>query len=220
MRILLIGPPACGKGTISELLSKELGLPIIKTGTILRAISPASIWYEAIQDDVSSGRLAQNDIVGHILSEESSRQIYERGYILDGWLRQLSDVDYFNPGFDVVLFLNISEYTSKQRTLSRRVCTKCGYSYNLISFPPAVEGICDFDGGNLVTREDDREEVFTQRWNDFQSFTLPVIEYFRKMGNLLEIDSSPLPEVVMASIISADYFQAVLSAKGLNTPSH
>ena len=200
MVILLMGPPASGKGTIGKLLSEHLDLPLVSMGKILRDLPEGSLWYEPIREAMERGELASNSILGGFLTEITKDSRYERGYILDGWLRQMSDMEYFDPKPDLVLYLNVSFETSRERTLSRRICEQGGHTYNLISNPPQKEGVCDIDGSRLMSREDDTEEVLKHRWEIFEQQTLDVIEYYRGQDKVKEILAEGTPETIFEQV--------------------
>lgn len=202
MKILFIGPPASGKGTISRLLSKELNLPLVSTSKLLKEIPKDSPWFEPIRTAMDQGILAPNTVVGKILENEINHSRYEKGYILDGWIRQLSDLNQFDPHPDSVIYLYVDKETSRKRVLGRRVCQKEGHLYNLHSKPPKKEGICDIDGSPLVIRHDDNNEVFKQRYHEFVEKTLPAIEYFRKAGVLIEVEAEDKPQKVFSKVLS------------------
>jgi adenylate kinase len=201
MKILFIGPPASGKGTMSRMLSKELDLPLINTGELLREVPKDSIWYQPIHEAMDKGFLAPNSIVGGMLQEHTDDSRYEKGYILDGWVRQLSDLAHFDPQPDKVIYLKISKETSKERIIHRRVCEKNGHTFNLVSLPPQKNGICDFDGSKLIRRGDDNKDVFEKRYREFENKTLSVIEFYRKQGKVVEINGERTPEEVFTKIL-------------------
>lgn len=201
MKILFIGPPASGKGTIGKLLSEHTGIPIINTGALLRAVSKDHSQYNEIKETMAKGDIVSNIIVGNLLKEETSNPKYENGYILDGWLRQMSDKKDFFPKFDLVIFLNISEELIYERTGARKYCKAKGHGFNLINNPPAVPGVCDFDGSELVSRFDDAKEVVAHRVDTYKKLTSPVIEYFKKEGNLVEIDGAGPADIVFKRLL-------------------
>ena len=202
MKILLIGPPASGKSIQGQKLSEELGLPIVNTGKLLREIPETSIWYQPVDEAIEMGSLAPNNIVGGLLDEVIADPKYEKGYILDGWMRQRSDLEQFDPLFDWVLYFKLSKGTSINRIVSRRVCEKNGHIYNLVFQPPKVANMCDIDGSRLVQREDDTPAVVEFRWKEFERLTLPMIEYFNSKGILIEINAEPMPDVIFAEALS------------------
>lgn len=203
MKILLIGPPASGKGTIGSLLSERLKIPIISVGKLLRNIDPRSPYYVGIKESMDRGDLAPNNIVGKILEKRVQDKDCFRGYILDGWARRLSDLDYFNPGFDLVLLLKISKEVSMRRIAGRRECKVDGSIFNIYTNPPKKTGVCDLCGAALVQRDDDKEEVVLKRLETYKEKTFPSLEFFRKMGILTEVNGDKSPEEVFADTVSA-----------------
>ena len=203
MKILLIGPPASGKGTIGSLLSERLKIPVISVGKLLRSIDPRSPYYEGIKKSMDRGDLAPNNIVGKILEKRVQEKDCIRGFILDGWARQLSDLDFFNPGFDLVLLLKISAEISIRRIAGRRECKVDGSIFNIYSNPPKKPGICDLCGAILIQRDDDKEEVVTKRLQNYEEKTVPSLDLFRKMGILTEVNGDKPPEDVFTDTVSA-----------------
>jgi len=188
-KLLLIGPPGAGKTVIANKLSEEFDIPFIKTGALLRDLKEDDPNYSLIKIAMAKGELAPNNIVGAVVRSEVEK--YTEGYILDGWLRQLSDLEVFNPDLDKVIFLNCSKETSKERILNRVVCKIHGaiYSYS--------EEVCRLCKGELEKRSDDTEETFEKRWQVYEKLTLPVLEYFKTKDRLLVIDASrSIPEII------------------------
>ncbi|HOD01167.1 MAG TPA: nucleoside monophosphate kinase [bacterium] len=201
MKLLLIGPQGCGKGTIGKKLSQHLNIPLVSVGQILRDLPDDYPGKDEIENYVDKGELAPQNLVSEILKSEISKDIYGNGFIFDGWGRTLEDLDYFNPGFDKVIFINISPETSIKRISSRRTCENCGAVFNVVSVPPKVDGICDFCGGKLVQREDDVEEAVKTRLAIFNKETTKVIDYFRKQGNLVEVNGEGSPDEVFQLVL-------------------
>jgi len=188
-KILLIGPPGAGKTVIANKISEEFKIPFIKTGSLLRDLPKTDPNYKMIHESMDSGKLAPNKLVGDIVSKEVSR--YPNGFVLDGWMRQLSDKEVFNPELDFVIFLNCPKESCKDRILNRVVCEihNIVYSYS--------EKVCALCGGNLSKRSDDTVETFENRWKVFEELTLPVIEYYKSKNLLLNIDASKsIPEIM------------------------
>lgn len=200
MKLLLMGPPASGKGTVGELLSEELELPIFSVGQILRDVEEDSPYYEKIHKKMDKGKLVHPPLVAKLLKQEVEKPKYDKGYILDGWMRNLEQKDYFNPHPDFVIFLDISDETVIRRISGRRFCPEDNFSCNIYTLPPESENHCDNCGGDLVQRDDDKEEVVKDRLRLYKEETVPVIEHYRKKGNLVEVDGEPNPEEVLAEI--------------------
>ena len=188
-RILLIGPPGAGKTVIATKITENYKIPFIKTGSLLRELSPANPNYSVINDAMKKGILAPNNIIAEIVREEVAK--YQEGYVLDGWMRQMSDGDYFEPELDIVLFLNCPREVCKDRVLNRVVCSVHNTIYSF------SDEVCHLCGGKLEKRSDDTEETFKNRWDVYENKTLPVIDYYREKKLLVEIDvNRDIPSIV------------------------
>lgn len=188
-KILLIGPPGAGKTVIANKISDKFKIPFIKTGSLLRELPQSDPNYKLIHESMDLGKLAPNNLVGEVVSKEVAK--YPDGFVLDGWMRQLSDKDIFNPELDYVLYLNCPKESCKERILNRVVCEihNIVYSYS--------ETVCSLCGGQLSKRTDDTEETFENRWRVFEELTLPVIEYYKNQNLLINIDASKaIPEIM------------------------
>ncbi|KKS30139.1 MAG: Adenylate kinase [candidate division WWE3 bacterium GW2011_GWE2_43_18] len=195
-----MGPAGSGKGTQGEMLHKRLGLPLISVGQTLRDLSPGHPWYNEINETISNGNLAPHDKVAEILKEKTTAPGFEKGYIMDGWGRTTVDLEYFDPGYDKVFFINIPREISLIRLSTRRTCETCGAVYNVVSNPSKVEGVCDKCGGALRQRDDDKEEAILKRLEIFTNETSEQIQKFRSEGVLVEIDGSGTPEEVFEEV--------------------
>ncbi len=203
MKILLMGPQGSGKGTIGEMLSNHLHLPLIAVGDVLRSIPQDHPWYEEFHTVMNKGELAPQGKVAQLLKERTSQPDCKNGFIQDGWGRKMIDLEYFDPGYDLVLFLKISPETTVYRLSNRRTCRNCNKVYNIITAPPKVENVCDVCGGELYQRKDDTEEAIRRRLAIFNSDTQEVLDHFRKQGKLIEIDGEPMPDEVFESVKKA-----------------
>lgn len=203
MKILLIGPQGCGKGTVGNMLSDYFGIPLISAGHILREVGEAHPRKREIQDYMARGELVPQDLVADLLREETSKDSCKKGFIFDGWGRTMKDLHFYDPDFDKVILINISPETSVKRISSRRTCDYCGAVFNIVSVPPKIQGICDECGGRLIQREDDTEEAVRRRLEIFNTETSEVIEHFRNEGKLVEIDGEGSPEEVFNLALEA-----------------
>lgn len=188
-KLLLIGPPGAGKTVIANKITEEFGIPFVKVGAILRDLDSKNPNYSIIRNSMEKGLLAPNDIVGEIVRNEMSK--FDDGFVLDGWGRQLSDLDVYFPEIDYVVYLDCPKRICKERILNRVVCRidNSIYSYS--------DTVCSLCGGDLEKRSDDTEETFKSRWEVFEEKTLPVIEYFQNQNKLIKIDASKsIPEII------------------------
>ncbi|MGB9621661.1 MAG: adenylate kinase [Brevinematia bacterium] len=192
MRLLIVGAPGAGKGTQSKLISEKLGIPHLSTGDILRSeISSGSELGKKVKDFVDKGLLVPDDLIADVLLNEISKDKYKKGYILDGFPRNLNQVKIMEDKgilIDKVIFIDTSEEEILKRISGRRVCLNCGQVYNIYYNPPKVENKCDKCGSELIQRDDDKEEVVKSRLRTFRDSTLPVIDYYSKKGILFRIN--------------------------------
>ena len=193
VKLLLIGPPGAGKTVIANKISEQYSIPFIKTGSLLRELPESDPNYKLIRSSMDKGELAPNELVGKVVSGEVLK--HSSGFVLDGWMRQISDKEVFNPELDKVLFLNCAKEVCQDRILNRVVCKIHGAIYSF------SDQVCHLCGGELEKRSDDTPETFENRWKVYETLTLPVVQYYKEMGILVEVDASKsLPEV-MESII-------------------
>lgn len=188
-KLLLIGPPGAGKTVMANKITQDLGLPFIKTGSLLRELPETDPDFATLQEAMLKGVLAPNEIVGRIVRKEVEK--HPQGFILDGWLRQLIDFDVYDPNLDKVFFLDCPKEICESRVLNRVVCRIHG---DLYSFSSEVCSLCK---GKLEKRNDDTKETFEKRWQVYEEKTIPVIQLFEKMGKIIYVDASKsIPEVL------------------------
>lgn len=203
MKILMMGPQGCGKGTIGEKLSNRLHIPLISSGSLLRDLPESHPRYQEIHQLIDVGELAPQDFVAGLFKSRTSQADCANGFIIDGWGRKPIDLTYYDPGFDKVILLNIAPETSVYRLSGRRTCKKCGKIFNVNSVPPKVAGVCDACGGELYQREDDTEEAIRRRLSIYYTETQEVIDSFKRKGLLAEIDGSGSPEAVLNLVLTS-----------------
>lgn len=203
MNIIFLGPQSSGKGTQARLLSKELNIPVVTTGYILRN-KKASGDEEGklIASYIDNGNLVPDDLIDKIVREELDSGKYSAGVILDGYprnLHQALELEKF-LSIDKVIFLDVPDAMVLKRMSARRVCAKCGENYNLISRPSKTEGVCDICGGELIQRHDDTEEVIAVRLNTYHKETEPLTEHYKNSGKLVRVDGTGAIEEVREEI--------------------
>jgi adenylate kinase len=203
MNIIFIGPPGSGKGTQAKRLASRLGIPHISTGDILReAVTEGTELGRQAAPIMASGGLVSDDLMIGIIRERLAKPDAGGGFILDGFPRTVPQAEKLetilgnaNGGVRVLQLLVPDEAIVKRVTL-RRTCAQCGAIYHLENQPPANEGVCDRCGGELVAREDDREEKVRNRLDAFRNLTLPVADYYRTRTTVREVDGiGPVDEV-------------------------
>ena len=195
MRLVLLGPPGAGKGTQAQVLSKDLNIPHISTGDMLRealkAASPLGLEAKAYME---KGALVPDELVIALVKERLSKSDAKRGFILDGFPRtpeQAKSLDAslkeLQMPLDVVLYFKTSLAVIIKRLSGRRVCGQCGKNYHQVNFRPKVEGICDVCGGKLIQRPDDKEETIEKRLKVYEEQTAPLIDYYKRKNTLSEV---------------------------------
>jgi adenylate kinase len=205
-RIVFLGPPGAGKGTQATQLARELGVPHLSTGDLLRAAAAARtpLGLEA-DGHIRAGRLVPDDLVLRILHERLEQPDARAGYLLDGFPRNLAQAEALD-GFaqvDRVVSFDLSPDLLVRRLSARRLCPKCQAVYNVVSMPPKVAERCDRDGTALVQRPDDRPEAVTTRLKVYAEQTAPLLEYYRTRHLLRPIDASGTPDEVAARVRQA-----------------
>ncbi len=199
MKILLLGPQGCGKGTIGQMLSERMGIPLLSVGEMLRSVGPSSKYYQKVQEDTKNGVLVAEEIVVALLKEELAKEKYSRGVIFDGWARSMDNLRAFDPGFDFVIVFELSRETSIKRISGRRICDADGKTYNIYTLPKEELAKCR---GKLIQREDDTEEAVKKRLEIYYTQTQEVVDYFDKQGKTVHINAEPLPGEIFADLMA------------------
>jgi len=206
MKLIFLGPPGAGKGTLAGIVSKEYGIPQISTGDIFReAIKKESELGKKVKEIVGRGDLVPDELTVSLVRERLAQPDAAGGYILDGFPRtipQAEALDAFQH-MDAVVDFAISDEVVIGRLSGREVCKSCGAIYHVKNMPSKVKGVCDRCGGQLYTRPDDSLESITNRLEVYKKQTEPLINYYRKKEILKEIDSSKSPEDTLVQIRKA-----------------
>ena len=197
MKLILLGPPGGGKGTVAKRLQAEFNIPVISTGVILReTIDKKSKLGTEVNNIMRKGILVPDHIILEIIKERIKREDCKNGYIFDGFPRNMEQVkllEKLNKGhneyIDYVFYFEIPFSEIIQRLSNRRVCKKCGTNYNLLFNPPKKDNICDLCGGELYQREDDKEETIKNRLEVFTNQTVPLKKYYEEKKLLKIIDA-------------------------------
>jgi adenylate kinase len=193
-----MGAPGTGKGTYAEGIEKHFGIPHISTGEIFReAISQQTPLGVLAQSYIDDGHLVPDDVTVQIVKERIQQPDCQNGFVLDGFPRTLNQAEIFtqilnelNIQLDLVINLLADEELIIRRITNRRLCSKCGKGYNLITIPPKKPGICDDCGGALYQRKDDSEEVIRERLEVYQKQTKPLIDYYEAQGNIIHMNGA------------------------------
>ncbi len=210
MNIVMLGPPGAGKGTQAKFISKEFTIPHISTGDMLREeMSAHSELGKRVEEVIKSGKLVEDSLMIEIVKDRLSRSDVEKGFILDGYPRTLSQAESLDEllkllgkNVEYAFYVKVPEDVIIRRLSARRVCPQCGRIYNLISNPPKVDEVCDVCHVPLTTRDDDKPETVEQRYRVYYEMTFPVTEYYRKKNILFTIDGTLAVEKVKDMLLN------------------
>nr|WP_320048437.1 adenylate kinase [uncultured Desulfuromonas sp.] len=208
MKLILLGPPGAGKGTQAKTLVERLSVPQISTGDILRAAvkegTPMGVKAKGLMD---AGELVPDEVVVGIVKERLQKDDCATGFILDGFPRTVPQADALsetltalNKELDSVISLEVDTEALVLRLAGRRTCKACGAGYHLEFEPPQQEGVCDKCGGELIQRDDDKEETIRNRMSVYLDQTLPLVDYYEKSGVLARVDGMLSIEDVRTAI--------------------
>ena len=197
--IIFIAPPAAGKGTMSERLIEKYGYTHISTGEILRGMAQKEDDFgRDLSAKLKTGKLISDDIVYEALKRRLSENDLDNGFILDGFPRNTEQAREYdkilndiNKDLGVVIYLDTPREVLEKRIVGRRMCSKCGATYNVLTGvnTPKVENVCDKCGAELYQRNDDNEESFKVRYDTFMEHTYPLLEYYKEKNKLYCITS-------------------------------
>lgn len=212
--LVLVGPPASGKGTQTSKLSQYLNFPHVDTGSLLRKAlaegTPDGLTAKAY---IEKGQLVPVEIVASIIKTRLGEADCANGFILDGFPRSteqaqmleemLKEIDNGKEVDFKVVYFDIDQQLLLNRIIYRRSCSKCGKIYNLQSLKPQNEGVCDDCQGELTQRKDDTEEIAKSRFETYFKETAPLIDFYEKKGSLKKIDANGEVDEVWERLLNA-----------------
>lgn len=207
--MVLLGRQGSGKGTQAQRLSRLYGVPHVSTGDAFRAaVKSGSALGKMAQGYMGRGELVPDEVVIGVIREHVFGPGASFGFVLDGFPRNLAQAEALEAlsapeGLDACIDLEASLEEVLRRLSSRRVCSNCGATYNLVSSPPKVPGRCDVCGGDLYQRDDDTEEAIRRRLDIYDVETAPLVAWYRDRGLLLSVDATGSPDEVSARLVSA-----------------
>ncbi|MDY5612708.1 adenylate kinase [Dysosmobacter sp.] len=207
MKLILLGAPGAGKGTQADILCKELDIPTISTGNMLRAaIKAGTETGKQAEAYMKAGKLVPDEVIIGIIHDRVAEDDCKNGYILDGVPRTIAQAESLEKAgivFDDVISIEISDEVIMERMSGRRVCEHCGASYHLVAVPPKQEGICDKCGGKLIQRHDDEPETVKHRLEVYHQETEPLKDFYAKRGLLKSVENQPTVAETSEAILRA-----------------
>jgi adenylate kinase len=206
--VIFLGPPGSGKGTQAKELAKLYGVPHLSTGDMLREhVANGTPLGCKAKPLMERGVLVPDSLVLKMVAERIERPDCFHGFVFDGFPRTVAQAKYLSELLrrqglkqPFVIHMVIPVSVLMKRLTGRRSCKIGGEIYNIYERPPKVEGVCDNDGGELIHRPDDREEVVAPRLNAYEKLTAPLVQYYRKYGALHDVNANRKVEEVQREI--------------------
>lgn len=217
MNLIILGAPGSGKGTSATVLREKYDLAHISTGDIFRSnIKNGTPLGVEAKSYIDKGALVPDSLTVSMVEDRLSQDDCKKGYILDGFPRTLAQAEALDEmlakngdKIDAVLSIVVDDEIIKDRVSGRRVCEKCGASFNVKFKPTKAEGVCDLCGGKVVQRADDNEETVANRLKTYYENTQPLIDFYDKKGLIVEGDNGKDSDTCIAQI------ETGLKGKGL-----
>ena len=206
MKLILLGAPGAGKGTVAKLLTKMDGSVQISTGDILRgAVAAGTELGKKAEAAMKAGDLVSDDLIMGIMEERLKEDDCQVGYLLDGFPRTIPQaealkvlLEKMGEKLDFAVEIDVPREVILDRLTTRRTCSDCGEIYNVKSNPPKVEGVCDKCGGAVVQRDDETEEAINNRLNVYNEQTAPLVDFYKNEGMLLSVKATSSDAVIDA----------------------
>ncbi|HPW45359.1 MAG TPA: adenylate kinase [bacterium] len=210
MRIILMGPPGCGKGTQGKMLEKKYGIPQLSTGDMLRqAVRDATPVGVRAKEKLDRGELVSDEILISIMRDRLGSEDCSRGCILDGYPRTIGQAESLDELFEekgisllAAINMDLPDDDVVARISGRRQCKSCGMGYHVEFKKPAKDGVCDQCGGELYQRSDDNEKTIRDRLLVYNEKTAPLLGYYEKRGLLFSIPGTGSIDEIFNNICS------------------
>ncbi len=207
--VIFLGPPGAGKGTQARQIAESYSVPHLSTGDMFREhVSRGTPLGLRAKPIMERGELVPDDLVLSMVEERISRPDCGDGFLLDGFPRTLPQAEKLDEILrkrfktqPLVVHFVVDRNQLMRRLTGRRTCAMGGEIYNIYDHPPKVPGRCDRDGGELMQRPDDREEVIAERLAAYERQTRPLVDYYRGRGVLKDVDGMAAPAAVTKSVL-------------------
>jgi adenylate kinase len=208
MRLILLGAPGAGKGTVAKLLTAMDGSVQISTGDILRAaVKAESDLGKEAKGYMNRGELVPDQLIMDIMGARLQEEDCQKGFLLDGFPRTIPQaealktmLEELNIKLDMAVNIDVPRSVILDRLTTRRTCSnsECQEIYNIKSKPSKVEGVCDLCGSPTIQRDDETEEAISKRLDTYDEMTAPLTGFYEKEGLLISADATSSDNVVNA----------------------
>ncbi|MBS7008904.1 adenylate kinase [Anaerostipes sp.] len=210
MKIIMLGAPGAGKGTQAKQIAEQYSIPHISTGDIFRAnIKNGTELGKKAKEYMDQGLLVPDELVVDLVVDRIEKDDCGKGFILDGFPRTIPQAEALDSALaakdmkiDFALDIEVPDENIIDRMSGRRSCKECGAIFHVKYNPPKTEGICDLCSGELILRDDDKEETVKKRLNVYHEQTAPLISHYKEAGSLHVIDGTRHIDVVFDEIKS------------------
>ena len=212
MKIVLLGPPGAGKGSLAALIKEQFNILHISTGDILREeMRKESALAKEIKSYIEKGALVPDQVITKIVDQKFSNDIKPtQGFMLDGYPRntaQARDLDKIlektGMSLDFVLNMEASLPVILKRISGRQICKKCGAVFHVTNKPPKVKDMCDVCNGPLYQRSDDNEETVKKRMKVYSESIAPILDYYGKQKKLWTINGDEGTENLFGQFVQS-----------------
>lgn len=198
MKIVLLGPPGAGKGTQAKSISNRYSIPHISTGDIFRKnISEETPLGIEAKKYMDNGQLVPDEVTINMVKDRLTWEDCKKGYLLDGFPRTVAQAEALqeflvsrDENLDTALCIEVPSDFILERMTGRRVCPSCGASYHIKFNPPAIAGVCDVCGSDIIQRKDDVEETVKERLDVYEKQTQPLIDFYKERNLLSTVDGT------------------------------
>jgi len=211
VNLLIMGPPGAGKGTQAAEIVKELKVPHISTGDMLReAVKKGTEMGKKAKEYMDKGQLVPDEVIIGVVKERLAQPDCKAGFLLDGFPRTLPQAEALDQTLkemgiklDNVINIRVPRERIVDRITGRRVCRSCGDTYHIVNKPPKENDKCDKCGGELYQRSDDTAETVNKRLDVYEAQTQPLLDYYGKQGIVVDINGDQPINRVLEDILSA-----------------
>ena len=215
MKIVMLGGPGAGKGTQAKIISEKYQIPHISTGDIFRAnIKEGTELGKKAKTYMDAGALVPDELVVDLVADRLTWEDAKDGFVLDGFPRTIPQAEALTSALsdmgtrlDFAIDIEVPDQNIIDRMGGRRACVNCGATYHIVNIPPKTEGICDKCGNELILRDDDKPETVKKRLDVYHEQTQPLIDYYKDLDLLKEVDGT---------VTMDEVFQAITAILGEN----